>query len=69
MTSLPQPHDAQPSGSLTVAGAAMRDTAVQALARRHAVLLERSKARLLTGAERTELNRLGVVIDTLQGMG
>jgi hypothetical protein len=47
----------------------MRDTAVAALERRHAVLLDRSKRRQLTGAERTEVDRLGIVIDTLQAMG
>jgi hypothetical protein len=47
----------------------MRDTAVAALGRRMGVLLERSKRRQLTDPERTELDRLEVVIDTLQGMG
>ena len=55
--------------ALTATGAAMRDTAVVALTRRHAELLDRSKRRQLTAAERTELDRLGVVIDTLQSMG
>jgi hypothetical protein len=47
----------------------MRDQAAAALGRRYAVLAERSKRRQLTGAERTELDRLEVVLDTLQAMG
>lgn len=47
----------------------MRDRALQVLTERHAVYLERAKRRLLTDAERFELDRLGLVIDTLQGMG
>ena len=68
MPSLPIPSDAIPAKGLSASGAGMRDTAVAALERRHAVLLDRSKRRQLTGAERTEVDRLGIVIDTLQAM-
>jgi serine/threonine protein kinase HipA of HipAB toxin-antitoxin module len=47
----------------------MRDLAVAALGNRYRELAERSKRRQLTGAERTELDRLEVVIDTLRSMG
>lgn len=47
----------------------MRDTAVAALERRYRELAERSKRRQLTDAERTEVDRLAIVIDTLQAMG
>ncbi len=69
MDSLPNPPDVTPAQGLSTSGAAIRDTAVAALTRRHAELAERSKRRQLTGAERTEIDRLGVVIDTLQSMG
>ncbi len=69
MDILPHTQDAQQASCLSTSGAAIRDTAVAALARRHAVLVERSKRRQLTGAERTEIDRLSVVIDTLQSMG
>jgi hypothetical protein len=68
MGTIPSQPDVDTPQGLSESGAAIRDTAVDALARRHAVLLERSKRRELTGAERSELDRLGVVIDTLQGM-
>jgi hypothetical protein len=68
MPTLPTPSDTQPPGSLSESGAAMRDQALAALERRFSVLLDRSKRRQLTGAERTEIDRLGVVIDTLQAM-
>lgn len=69
MDSLPSTPDTQAAGSLSDAGAAMRDRAVAALERRHAELLERSKHRQLTGLERSEVNRLGAIIDTLQSFG
>lgn len=55
--------------SLSAAGTEIRDRAVAALSRRHAELLDRAKRRALTEVERREVDRLGVVIDTLQSMG
>jgi hypothetical protein len=46
----------------------MRETAVAALGRRYRTLAERATKRRLTALERNELERLEVVIDTLQAM-
>jgi hypothetical protein len=69
MTSLPQPHDTQPASSLSEAGAAMRDQALDVLGGRYRLLADRATRRLLTDAERTEFDRLEVSINTLQAMG
>lgn len=47
----------------------MRDLALGALSRRHGVLLDRSKRRMLTPKERAEIEGLEAAIGALQDMG
>lgn len=46
----------------------MRDLATAALGKRYTELLDRSKRRELTSAERSELRGLDVALSTLQSM-
>lgn len=69
MDTLPDTHDTQSPGSLSEAGEAMRDLAAAALGNRYRMLSERAKRRQLTDAECSELDRLEIVLDTLQAMG